>query len=81
MGKIGTDSPELYAIFGFMVGFYLVLTILQTVTSCVMTIFVAYAEDPHALSINHPSEYNKIEKARKNLGYSITNTTTNLEPV
>ena len=71
MGRVGTDAPEIYGLFGFLVGFYLVLTILQTVTSCVMTLFVAYAEDPHAMSINHPTEYNRIEKARKNLGYSI----------
>ncbi len=71
MGKIGTDSPQLYAFFGFLVGFYLCLTILQIVTSCVMTIFCCYAEDPHAMSLNHQIEYNRIEKARNNLGYNI----------
>lgn len=71
MGKIGTESPQTYGLFGFMVGFYLVLTVLQTVTSCVKTLFVLYAEDPHAFSINHPTQYNRIEKSRKSMGYSI----------
>jgi len=68
MGKIGTDAPHTYALMGFLVGFYLCLTILQTVTSCVITVFVCYAEDPHSLNVNHPAEYNKMERARANIG-------------
>merc|ERR1719361_3100157 len=64
MGRIGTDSPETYGVFGFMIGFYLCWTILQVVTSCVVTIFVCYAEDPHTMSVNHPAGYNKLERAR-----------------
>eukprot|EP01083_Nonionella_stella_P087182 242427_1 len=71
MGKVGTDAPQTYAFFGFLVGFYLCLTILQIVTSCVITIFVCYAEDPHAMQMNHPLEYNRIEKARSQLGHRI----------
>merc|ERR1712083_982787 len=72
LGHIGSNAPEMYAFFGFLVGFYLCLTILQIVTSCVITLFVCYAEDPHAMSENRPLEYNKIERARKNLGNSVT---------
>ena len=72
MGHIGTNAPEMYALFGFLVGFYLCLTILQIVTSCVITLFVCYAEDPHAMSVNHPLEYKKIERARKNLGHTVS---------
>merc|ERR1719334_515445 len=64
MGRIGTEAPEMYSVFGFMVGFYLCWTILQVVTSCVITIFVCYAEDPHTMSVNHPGEYNKLERVR-----------------
>jgi len=71
MGRIASVQAQTYGLFGFMVGFYLVLTVLQTVTSCVKTLFVAYAEDPHAMSVNHATEYNRIEKARKSLGYSV----------
>jgi len=64
MGRIGTDAPETYGVLGFMVGFYLCWTILQVVTSCVITIFVCYAEDPHTMSVNHPGDHNKLERAR-----------------
>merc|ERR1712154_356803 len=72
MGHIGTNAPEMYALFGFLVGFYLCLTILQIVTSCVITLFVCYAEDPHTMSVNHPLEYNKMERARQNLGHKVS---------
>jgi len=49
---------------GFVVGFYLCWTVLNTVGSCVVALFVCYAEDPNALEMNHPGEYRKLMAAR-----------------
>lgn len=56
-----------YAIFGFFIGFYLCLTVLHVVSSCVVALFVCYAEDPRSLECNHPPQFVKFQNARKKL--------------
>jgi len=53
-----------FAALGFVVGFYLCWTVLSTVTSAVMALFVCYAEDPHAMEVNHQSHYLRVLAAR-----------------
>ena len=58
------------AFLGFVVGFYLCWTVLNTVGSCVVALFVCYAEDPNAMEVNHQSDYHKLLAART--GVSMT---------
>merc|ERR1719242_1169187 len=65
-GVLVTD-PQRAAAFAFMaffIGFYLCWTVLSTVTSCVVALFVCYAEDPNAMEVNHQSHYLRLLAAR-----------------
>ena len=52
--------PIVIAIIGFIIGFFLVHTVLYTIESGVATLFVCYAEDPGAMQRNRPQEYNEL---------------------
>lgn len=72
-GTLYEDDPAraaALAMMGFLVGFYLCWTILNVVGSCVVALFVCYAEDPNAMEVNHQSEYHKLLAART--GVSMT---------
>ena len=65
-GILVTD-PQRAAAFvfmGFFIGFYLCWTVLSTVSSCVVALFVCYAEDPSAMQTNHQSHYLRLLAAR-----------------
>jgi len=47
----------------FLVGFLVVMITLEVVESAVVTIFVCFAEDPHALKRNSPKVYKKLKHA------------------
>jgi len=53
-----------FGVMGFVIGFFLCMTVLNVVRSAVITLFVCYAEDPNALKVNHPQVYNQFEQAR-----------------
>lgn len=63
--EVDSGAVTWYALFGFAEGFYLGLTVLNVLTSCICTIFVCYAEDPHAMSTNHCAEYGQLERAKQ----------------
>jgi len=58
------DYATAFGVIGFVVGFFLCMTVLNVVRSAVVTLFVCYAEDPNALNVNHPEIYSKFEQAR-----------------
>eukprot|EP00483_Globobulimina_turgida_P008763 UN08781 len=62
--NINDNLATAFAVLGFFVGFYLCWTVLHTVASCVVAIFVCYAEDPNAMEINRPDDYYKLTAAR-----------------
>ncbi len=62
--NIDDNLATAFAFLGFFVGFYLCWTVLNTVASCVVAIFVCYAEDPNAMEINRPNDYHKLTAAR-----------------
>ena len=65
--NLDNDLSTAYAFLGFFVGFYLCWTVLNTVASCVVAIFVSFAEDPQAMEINRTNEYNKLIAARSGI--------------
>ena len=56
-----------YAFLGFFVGFYLCWTVLNTVASCVVAIFVCYAEEPQVMETNRSNEFHKLMAARQGI--------------
>eukprot|EP01083_Nonionella_stella_P023973 66339_1 len=68
MVKINSDVNDQYisafALVGFFIGFYLCWTVLHIVASCVVAIYVCFAEDPNAMEINRTSDYHKLTAAR-----------------
>lgn len=65
-GILVTDPQRAaaFAFMGFFIGFYLCWTVLSTVTSCVVALFVCYAEDPNSMEVNHQSHYLRLLAAR-----------------
>merc|ERR1712228_354565 len=59
-----------YAFLGFFIGFYLCWTVLNTVASCVVAVFVCYAEDPNAMEMNRSDAYHKLTAARNGVSSS-----------
>ena len=52
--------PIFMAVIGFIIGFFLVHTVLYTIESGVATLFVCFAEDEGAMQRNRPQEYNEL---------------------
>jgi hypothetical protein len=57
---IWVDSIILVIIISFFIGYTMIFQVMQTLESGVATIFVAFAEDPHALQRNDPQLYNRF---------------------
>jgi len=54
--NIKQDMRWGYGLIGFIIGFFLCLTVLQAVRSAVVSIFICWAEDPRQMQENHPEE-------------------------
>eukprot|EP01083_Nonionella_stella_P221722 791869_1 len=60
--------PIYLAIYGFLMGLVLCHCVLTVLASCVIALFVCYAEDPAAMNQNRPEEYNRITQAKPTWG-------------
>eukprot|EP00483_Globobulimina_turgida_P013430 UN13454 len=59
-----TDVAIGLAIYGFFIGFILCFTVLYTVHSAIICLFVCYAEEPAVLQSNHIHDFNRITNAK-----------------
>jgi len=62
-----TDWTVVYALGGFMIGSSVSSALLNAVSSCVVALFVCYAEEPKLLLEKHPEQHLRFDGAKKGI--------------
>eukprot|EP01084_Bolivina_argentea_P238910 401421_1 len=65
--KFETDWVALFTCFGFMIGMALSASLLNAVSSCVVALFVLFAEEPKVLIEMHPEQHLRFDGAKKGI--------------